>query len=251
VGLQKIISWYVPQGVFVITSKWNDKINGMTAAWVSQVSFKPRLLAVAIAPQRYTYELIKNSGMFCINVLGKDQIELAKHFGFKSGKNVNKFENISATIYGGELSASVYATDELTIDMGVSYKRGKKDTLTRGQSDKDLADMAPLRGNIVANYEYMANSFVTAEIQASDKWSDYDEDNGEQELDAWSVVNLKVKHAINKSFDFTLGVNNLFDETYAQSNTYADLILIQSGASDTMLLNEMGRYVYTNLDFRF
>jgi flavin reductase (DIM6/NTAB) family NADH-FMN oxidoreductase RutF len=95
VGLQKIISWYVPQGVFVITSKWNDKINGMTAAWVSQVSFKPRLLAVAIAPQRYTYELIKNSGMFCINVLGKDQIELAKHFGFKSGKNVNKFENIS------------------------------------------------------------------------------------------------------------------------------------------------------------
>jgi iron complex outermembrane receptor protein len=166
-------------------------------------------------------------------------------------KNTNKFENIDATIYGGELSASVYATDELTIDMGVSYKRGQKDKPLNGQSDKDLADMAPLRGNIVANYEYMANSFVTAEIQASDKWSDYDEDNGEQEINAWSIVNLKVKHAINKSFDFTLGVNNLFDETYAQSNTYADLILIQSGASDTMLLNEMGRYVYTNLDFRF
>ena len=51
-GLQKTITTYIPQGVFVITSKLNDKINGMTAAWVSQVSFRPRLLAVSIAPKR-------------------------------------------------------------------------------------------------------------------------------------------------------------------------------------------------------
>ncbi|MBO8142976.1 MAG: flavin reductase [Thermodesulfobacterium sp.] len=94
-GLQKVISAYIPQGVFVVTSKMNDKINGMTAAWVSQVSFRPRLLAVAIAPQRYTYEFIKNSGLFCINTLGKNQIDLAKHFGFKSGRNTNKFENVA------------------------------------------------------------------------------------------------------------------------------------------------------------
>ncbi len=96
-GLQKIITTYVPQGVFIVTSRWNDKINGMTAAWVSQVSFRPRLLAVAIAPQRYTYEFIKNSKIFCINTLSKDQIELAKHFGFKSGRTVNKFEQIAFT----------------------------------------------------------------------------------------------------------------------------------------------------------
>ncbi|RKX62566.1 MAG: flavin reductase [Thermodesulfobacteriota bacterium] len=96
-GLQKTITTYIPQGVFVITSKLNDKINGMTAAWVSQVSFRPRLLAVSIAPQRYTYEFIKNSKIFCINTLSKDQIDLAKHFGFKSGRSINKFENIPYT----------------------------------------------------------------------------------------------------------------------------------------------------------
>ncbi|HAA84022.1 MULTISPECIES: flavin reductase family protein [Thermodesulfobacterium] len=96
-GLQKIITQYLPQGVFIVTSKANDKINGMTAAWVSQVSFRPRLIAVSIAPQRYTYELIKESGFFCLNVLGKGQQDLAKHFGFKSGKNYNKFENIPYT----------------------------------------------------------------------------------------------------------------------------------------------------------
>jgi len=93
-SLQKAIATFIPQGVFIITAKDGEKVNGMTAAWVSQVSFKPRLLAVAIAPQRYTYELIKNSGFFCINTLGENQTELAKHFGFKSGKEVNKFEGI-------------------------------------------------------------------------------------------------------------------------------------------------------------
>jgi len=69
----------------------------MTAAWVGQVSFKPRMLAVAIAPERYTYELLKESGVFAINVLGEGQVELAKHFGFQSGRKVNKFEGIEYT----------------------------------------------------------------------------------------------------------------------------------------------------------
>jgi iron complex outermembrane receptor protein len=111
--------------------------------------------------------------------------------------------------------------------------------------------MAPLRGNIALNYEYMNDSIATAEVQASDKWNTIDSDNGEQELDAWTILNLKVKHAVNKNFYFTLGVNNLLDETYAMNNTYADLILITAGGSDVMLMNEPGRYVYTNLTFKF
>ena len=161
------------------------------------------------------------------------------------------FENVDATVYGGELSASLYTTDELTLDMGASYKRGTRDALT-GQTGTNMADMAPLRGNIAVNYEYMPNSTATLEVVASDKWSEIDAENGEQELAAWSILNAKVKHAVNKSFDFTLGVNNIFDATYAQSNTFADLVLISAGAgTDVMLLNEPGRYIYTNLDFKF
>lgn len=93
-GLQKIITTYIPQGVFIVTTQAKGKINGMTAAWVSQVSFKPRLLAVAIAPQRYTFELIQISKVFCINVLAENQVELARLFGFHSGRKKNKFENV-------------------------------------------------------------------------------------------------------------------------------------------------------------
>lgn len=93
-GLQQIITQYIPQGVYVVTVRHGDKINGMTAAWVGQVSFRPRMLSVAIAPQRYTYELLEKSGVFCINALGEDQVDLARHFGFKSGWEVNKFEGV-------------------------------------------------------------------------------------------------------------------------------------------------------------
>jgi iron complex outermembrane receptor protein len=162
-----------------------------------------------------------------------------------------KFKNIDATIYGAEISASIYATDAMTVDMGASYKKGKKDEALTGQTDTDLADIAPLRGKVALNYEYKNASVATIEVQASDKWSDYDEDNDEQEIDAWATLNMKVKHAVNKNFDFTLGVNNLLDETYATSNTYADLTLITDTTSTKTLLNDPGRYVYTNLTFKF
>jgi len=164
----------------------------------------------------------------------------------------NSFENIDATIYGTEIAASVYATDDITIDMSMSYKVGEKDEAMNGQTDTDLADIAPLRGNIEVNYEYMNNSIATIGIRASDAWEDIDSDNGEQELDAWTTIDMKVKHSFNKNVQFTLGVNNLLDETYQASNTYADLILVTAGGSgDVMLMNEPGRYFYSNLDFKF
>lgn len=176
---------------------------------------------------------------------------LKDYIYIQKGVATNAFKNIDATVYGAELSTSVYATDALSIDLGASYKRGKKDEALPGQTNINLADMAPLRGNIALNYEYMNNSMATIEVQASDKWSKYDSDNGEQEIGAWSILNMKVKQAINKKFDLTLGVNNLLDATYAQSNTYVDLTLLTTGAGNIMLLNEPGRYVYTNLDFKF
>jgi len=87
-------------GVYVITTQVGEKINGMTAAWVSQVSLKPLLVMVSIAPPRYTHTLIKESGHFAINVLTTDQVELAKRFGYKSGRNLDKFAGLSTLAAG-------------------------------------------------------------------------------------------------------------------------------------------------------
>ncbi len=177
--------------------------------------------------------------------------KLSNYIYINADKTANAFENIDATVYGAELSGTYYINDDITLDMGASYKRGQKDKALTGQQDKDLADMAPLRGKLALNYEYANNSLATIAVEGSDAWSRYDADNGEQALAGWSVLNMKIKHAINKKFDITIGANNIFDIAYAKSNTYADLTLISAGGSQKLLLNEPGRYLYTNLDFRF
>lgn len=160
------------------------------------------------------------------------------------------FENIDGRVYGTELSGSYFISDNVTADASASYKRGKKESSVT-QSDRDLADMAPLRGKLGVNYEYAKNSIATVELQASDRWNHIDSNSGERELSGWCVYNAKVKHAINKNTDLTVGINNIFDSTYIQSNSYVDLILLSSSGQPTMLLNEPGRYFYTNLTLKF
>jgi flavin reductase (DIM6/NTAB) family NADH-FMN oxidoreductase RutF len=92
-GFEKVFR-KIFNGVFVITTKKGDRVNGMTAAWVSRASFKPPLLSVSIGKTRYSHDLIKDSGVFAVNVLSDKQIAGGKHFGFKSGRKTDKFEDI-------------------------------------------------------------------------------------------------------------------------------------------------------------
>jgi flavin reductase (DIM6/NTAB) family NADH-FMN oxidoreductase RutF len=92
--MQEVAFAALVQGVYVVTTRVGDKVNGMTAAWVSQVSLNPLLVMVSIAPSRYSHTLIKESGIFTLNVLTTDQTELAKRFGFKSGRKIDKFAGL-------------------------------------------------------------------------------------------------------------------------------------------------------------
>ena len=67
-------------GIYVLTSFHKEKINGMIASWVSQVSYDPLLIMVAVHPDRYSHELITNSGYFALHVLAADQSDLLGRF---------------------------------------------------------------------------------------------------------------------------------------------------------------------------
>jgi flavin reductase (DIM6/NTAB) family NADH-FMN oxidoreductase RutF len=81
-------------GVAVITAKSGSEINGMAASWFSRVSGRPYLVMVAVSRKNYSLEIISNGNIFAINILGKDQIELGRHFGKQSGRDVDKFASI-------------------------------------------------------------------------------------------------------------------------------------------------------------
>ncbi|MEN8146080.1 MAG: TonB-dependent receptor [Campylobacterota bacterium] len=162
----------------------------------------------------------------------------------------NAFENIDATIYGFDISGSYYAFDNLYADFGVAYQRGQKDEPLAGQTDKDLAEIPPFKGNVALNYVYYQENTATVEFIGAGSWNNYDSDNGEQELSSWGIMNLKVDHRLSNGFGLAVGVDNVLDKTYAVSNTYKDLTLLYGGG-DVMLMNEPGRYYYVNASYQF
>jgi flavin reductase (DIM6/NTAB) family NADH-FMN oxidoreductase RutF len=109
--MQDIAFTALVHGVYIITTRLGDRVNGMTASWVSQVSLSPLLLMVSIAPARYSHDLIKESGVFAVNVLTSEQIDLGKRFGFASGRRVDKFAGLEfiTTATGSPILPQAYA----------------------------------------------------------------------------------------------------------------------------------------------
>ena len=79
-------------GLYVLTAKKGEEINGMIASWVSQVSFNPVQVMVGVRKNRYTHSIIKESGIFALNVLAKESAELVRKF--KSPTPEEKFNGI-------------------------------------------------------------------------------------------------------------------------------------------------------------
>ena len=167
------------------------------------------------------------------------------------GAAQNAYENVDAVIYGFDLSGTYIATDSVYFDYGMAYQKGTKDNPLSGQTGTDMPEISPFKLNAAVNYDYDNTLVLRAEVVASDKWDDIDFENGEQELDAYAVLNLRATKTFGKSFEVALGVDNVFDETYAVSNTYKDLILLATPGNEVMLMNEPGRYFYTNIKYKF
>jgi flavin reductase (DIM6/NTAB) family NADH-FMN oxidoreductase RutF len=74
----------------IITLREDGQPNVMVAAWHTPVSIKPPILAVAIAPSRMTYGLIKRNEEFTINVPDASLIREVKVAGSKSGATYDK-----------------------------------------------------------------------------------------------------------------------------------------------------------------
>ena len=177
---------------------------------------------------------------------------LKDYIYYDSSAATNSFKNIDATIYGLEVSGSYFVSDRVYIDFGLAYQRGQKDHPLAGQTDTDLAEIPPLKLNVALNYDYSHKNTASIELVAADAWDDFDSDNGEQAIDSYGVINMKLKHDVAKNVELTAGVDNLFDKTYATTNTYKDLTLLTaSGTGDVILINEPGRYLYINAAYRF
>ncbi len=88
--------WKLVNPIAIVTGSYGGKSSGFIASWITQVSFAPPLVMVAINPLHYSYEFVARSNAFAINLLRTDQAELVDWFGKRSGKSVDK---LSETAY--------------------------------------------------------------------------------------------------------------------------------------------------------
>jgi len=90
IGVGEFYQHY-PRVAAILTVNCRGKKNAMAAAWHSSISFKPPLYGVALAPKRYTYGLIVESGEFGINFMPFESAELIASVGGSGGSQVDKF----------------------------------------------------------------------------------------------------------------------------------------------------------------
>jgi flavin reductase (DIM6/NTAB) family NADH-FMN oxidoreductase RutF len=95
----------IPHGLYICGVKDGDQVNGFTASWVMQGSFKPPLVVNCVKSDSGSNQMIRNSGVFAISFLESGQKEMAQKF-FKPQRRVgNKFEDVD--FYLGETGCPI------------------------------------------------------------------------------------------------------------------------------------------------
>ncbi len=87
--------WKLSYGMYGVGSKDGEKLNGQIANTVFQITSEPPTIAVSINKQNLTHEFIEKSKIFSVSILSVEtDMKLIGHFGFKSGKDFDKFADM-------------------------------------------------------------------------------------------------------------------------------------------------------------
>jgi flavin reductase (DIM6/NTAB) family NADH-FMN oxidoreductase RutF len=109
-----------PVPAVLITSAYGKSINVFTVSWVGTVCTDPPMLSVSIRPERFSYDLIKKSGEFVVNLPGQDLAFAVDFCGVKSGRDIDKFSELKLhTAHGSIVKAPVIKECPVAIEARV------------------------------------------------------------------------------------------------------------------------------------
>ena len=83
-------------GLFVLSAKNGEKDNGCIVNTVQQITTTPNRISIAVNKDNFTHDMIKDTGSFNVSILSEEvTFDIFKHFGFQSGRDVDKLKNFS------------------------------------------------------------------------------------------------------------------------------------------------------------
>ncbi len=159
-----------PVPVVMVSCGTMDEANICTIAWTGVLNSNPPLVYVSIRPTRHSYDIIKKSGEFVINIPNEELAYQTDYCGTKSGKDENKFETAGLTKEASSMvNAPAIAECPINLECKlIDIKEFQSHHAFIGEiiavkADKDILDdkgkIDYLKGNLLA---YVGNNYVVA-----------------------------------------------------------------------------------------
>ncbi|OWT32783.1 flavin oxidoreductase [Methanobrevibacter sp. 87.7] len=139
----------------IVSCRKDGKDNALAVGFAANISFEPWMFMVGIVPERFSYDMIKDTGVFVVNIPAKG---FEKEYGFigtKSGRDVDKFKELNLNSEDGDVVDAPILTDcPVNFECTVvdSIKPGSHE-LFIGRVDKVHCDEEYLddEGNVIWN----------------------------------------------------------------------------------------------------
>ena len=88
---------YPVPAVMVSCQRAGERPNIMTVAWAGTICSEPAMVSISVRPERYSYDIIKETGEFVINLVTKKLVFAADFCGVRSGRDMDKFKEMKLT----------------------------------------------------------------------------------------------------------------------------------------------------------
>lgn len=108
----------------------NGENNALAVVYCCNCSYDPPMVMVGIVPSRYSYQLIKDSGCFVVNLVGKDNEKLFNYLGSHSGRDEDKLSSI-----GAKLSNAIKINAPIIEDCPVNIECSVIDSIVTGSHE--------------------------------------------------------------------------------------------------------------------
>ena len=98
----------------------NGKNNALAVGYCGNCSYDPPMVMVGIVPSRYSYNIIKETGVFVVNLVTKEQQEMFDYLGSHSGRDEDKFSEFNIKVEEGiKVNAPLLADCPVNIECKV------------------------------------------------------------------------------------------------------------------------------------
>lgn len=122
--------------VMVSVADKEGRNNIITIAWAGTICSNPPMVSISVRPERYSYDILKETGEFVINLTTKDLTYATDYCGVKSGRDVDKFKEMGLTaLPGKEVKAPLIAESPVNIECKVTQ------VIPLGSHDMFLAEV--------------------------------------------------------------------------------------------------------------